>query len=98
MKRQFDARKGAWEGGRKDKSRCFPAKSSSNKERPFHHAFLVGNLPCPNETCLNSPSTYSWEGIDHRYRAIHKNALNGVRKIDLHTFYLFINFRDLRVR
>ena len=60
----------------------FPAKSSSNKERPFHKAFLVGNHPGPNETCLNSLSTYSRDGIDHHYCAIHKMSTRKLRSME----------------
>ena len=60
----------------------FPAKSSSNKERPFHKAFLVGNHPCPNETCLNSLSTYSQDGIDHHYCPIHKMSTRKLRSTE----------------
>ena len=84
---------------------CFPAKSSSNKESGyFTTIFLVGNLPCPNETCVNSLSTYSRYGIDHHYRAIHKISIHKTRSMEsgkyafIYTYYLFMNFRDLWVR
>ena len=91
MERQFDARKGAWEGGRKSDDwqitksiwrLVFPPKARQTKKAAISPRFLVGNLPCPNETCVNSLSTHSRDGIDHHYRAIHKINIRKTRSVE----------------
>ena len=69
MERQFDARKGAWEGVR-DGGQF--SRQKVVKQKAISPWFLVGNLPCPNETCLSSLSTYSRYGIDNHYCGIQK--------------------------
>ena len=88
---QFVTRKGAWEGGRKSEDQQITKSRWQLVFLPKVLQTKKGNCttlfgwqsPCLNETCLNSLSTYSQDGIDHSFRDIHKMSTRKTGSVDL---------------